>query len=402
MPSVKMNNTNTTLFKRIQEEYNNLSAEFDVLKTKVFNNNHLGTRMARHPLFEIEPFHSLLKNEFITADQQALLFVEDATEINLEYEKLFTFTIDSNTDQIFHRIRYDENNNIIETVFDYTTDYHKSIKRSIYGNRIIAENICYLFFKNGLPDLFIECTSIGIKSKKYQIENNCIAGYHQEHTFFSYNCEVRFGYDFWGNIDVIKEEGKDGYIARERPEILFKRPDEGQSMEDTFKKIENFLVERISEQILQHVRIEEEVFCLMLEYIMPIAFPPELAIGVTADIEGPYETLELHQLYNTPDLRYYMDESKLPVELYDEHIEYLYLFFYRAYDFKTYNRETFEYWNNQIRQVYVSVCKRLMNTDFSSCFSTSEHYLVVARGDVHNDTEYYYEQMKEYKSNIIN
>ena len=170
-------------------------------------------------------------------------------------------------------------------------------------------------------------------------------------------------------------------------------------MEDTFKKIENFLVERISEQILQHVSIEEEVYCLMLEYAMPEAFPPELAIGVTADLEGSFETLELHQLYNTPNLRYYMDESKLPVQLYDEHMQYLYLFFYRAYDFKIYNRETFEYWNNQVRQVYVTICKRLMNTDFSACFRTAEHYLVIARGDVYNDTEYYYKQMKEYKNN---
>lgn len=395
-----MNNKLTALFEKAQEEYTNFQTVFNNLKEVIFQKKSLVTCMARHPLFEIEPFESLLRNEYITAEQHASLFVNDVKEIDPYYEKLYTFTIDAETNQIVHRIRYDENNNGYETIFWYEENYHKSMERYVHTTFPHHHgSICYTFFENGLPDFYLKCKYAEIISKKYQIADGRVIGYHQKHTQFSYTCDVTFEYDTSGNIDLIKEYGKDSDVPREKPEILFKRPATNQTIESTFKKIEDFLVDRISEQILQHVRIEEEVYCLMLEYTMPEAFPPELAIGVTADLEGPFETLELHQLYNTPDLRYYMDESKLPVELYDEHMQYLYLFFYRAYDFKTYNRETFEYWNNRIRLLYVSVCKRLMNTDFSSCFRKSEHYLVVARGDVHDDTKYYYEQMKEYKNN---
>lgn len=398
-----MSNTLSALFEKTLEEYNNFSVAFDRLKEIIFQKNNLVSFMARHPLFEIEPFEDLLRNEYITAEERKLLFVNDLKEINSESEKLYTFTIDPETNQIVHRIRYDENNNCYETIFWYQDNCHKNMERYVHTKFPYHHgSICYTYFKNGLPDLYLLCQYSKIFFKKYEIEDGRVTGYRQQHTFFTYTSDVTFEYDASGSIDTIKEFGKDSGVPRERPEILFKRPATNQTIESTFKKIEDFLVDRISEQILQHVRIEEEVYCLMLEYIMPIAFPPELAIGVTADLEGPFETLKLHQLYNTPDLRYYMDESKLPVELYDEHMEYLYLFFYRAYDFKTYKRETFEYWNNRIRLLYVSVCKRLMNTDFSSCFRTSEHYLVVARGDVYDDTEYYYEQMKEYKSNIIN
>ena len=78
---------------------------------------------------------------------------------------------------------------------------------------------------------------------------------------------------------------------------------------------------------------------------MPEAFPPELAIGVVPDLPGPFETLQLHELYNTPDLRYYSDENTLPVNLYEEKMQYLYLQYYRAYDFFKYNKETLEYWD---------------------------------------------------------
>lgn len=386
--------------KRIEDEYKNFHVVFDNMKMAVFQKENLITRRARHPLFEIEPFEALLRNELITEEERNALFVQNTDQINPESEKLYTFTIDPETNQIVHRIRYDENNNCYETIFWYEDNCHKSMERYVHTKHPYHHGIiCYTFFKNGLPDLYLKCQYSKILSKKYKIKNDRVTGYQQQHTFFSYTCDVTFEYDASGTIDTIKEFGKDSGVPRKRPEILFKRPAPNQTIESTFKKIEDFLVERISEQILQHVRIEEEVYCLMLEYAMPEAFPPELAIGVTANLEGPFETLKPNQLYNTPDLRYYMDENKLPVELHNEQMEYIYMFYYRAYDFKEYKRETFEYWNDQVRQVYVNVCRRLMNTDFSKCFNISEDYLVIARGDVYDDSEYYYEQMKEYKNN---
>jgi hypothetical protein len=393
-----MNNTLKNLFEKTEEEYSNFPAVFESLKKSIFQKNNLVTRMARHPLFEIEPFESLLRNEFMTEEEQAALFLSDEKDINSGSEKLYTFTIDPETNQILHRIQYDENNNFYETIFWYEDSVHKSMERYVHTTFPYHHgSICYTFFKNEQPDLYIKCKYSKIKSKKYQISNGQIISYHEQDTESSYTSDVLFEYGTSGNIDLIKKYVKGAGIPQERPEILFKRPEAHQTIKSVFTEIENFLVARITEQIQQHVRIQEEVYCLMLEYCMPEAFPPHLAIGVTPDLEGPYETLKLYQLYNTPDLRYAYEENALRVDLYEEEMQYKYLFYYRAYDFKEYKREKFEYWNDQVRQVYVNVCKRLMHADFSTCFNISEHYLVIARGDVHDDTEYYYERMKAYK-----
>ncbi|WP_163398813.1 hypothetical protein [Flavobacterium fluviatile] len=383
--------------KQLQEEYENFHAVFDNMKKAVFQKENLITRRARHPLFEIEPFEALIRNEFITEDERNALFVQDTDQINPESEKLYTFTIDSETNRIVHRIRYDENNNCYETIFWYEENCHKSMQRYIHTKHPYHHGIiCYTFFENGLPDLYLKCQYSKVLSKKYKIEDGRVTGYRQQHTFFSYTSDVSFEYDTFGNIEVIKEYGKDSGVPGERPEILFKRPESNQTIKSTFKRIEDFLVERISEQILKHVQIEEEVYCLMLEYAMPEAFPPELAIGVTTDHKDSYETLKSYQWYNT-NLRYLYDGNT--IDLYDEQMQYIYLFYYRSYDFKEYKRETFEYWNNHVRQVYVNVCRRLMDVDFSTCFNISEDYLVIARGDVYDDSEYYYKEMEDYKNN---
>lgn len=354
--------------------------------------------MARHPLFEIEPYEALLRNEFITAEQRALLFVNDAKEVHPCYEKLYTFTIDSETNQIVHRIQYDENNNCYETIFWYEMDCHKSMERYVHTKHPYHHgSICYTYFENGLPDFYLKCKYGEIISKKYQIADGRVTGYHQKHTQFSYTCDVTFEYDTSGNIDLIKEYGKDSGVPREIPKILFKRPLPDQTLETIFKEIEDFLVHKTTEKIIQEVRINEPVYCLMLEYSMPEAFPPDLAIGVLSDIEGDFETTELHELYGPLEMRYYSGENNFIIDLYDEKMEYLYLQYYRAYDFFKYNRETFEYWDEIIKQVYVKVCKRLMNADFSDSFSTTSEYLVLAREGTNYDFEYFYERMKKYK-----
>ncbi len=398
MQQIVMNNNLAAIVEKTLEEHSNFQVVFNNLKEIIFQKKSLVTRMARHPLFEIEPFENLLRNEYITSEERALLFVTDVKEVNTPYEKCYTFTIDSETNQIVHRSLYDENNNCFETIFWYEENYHKSMERYVHHTFPHHHgNICYTFFKNGLPDFYLSCKYAQIKLKEYHTANGRVIGYQQKDTQFSYTCDVTFDYDTEGNIDLIKEFGKDRDVPRELPEILFKRPYANQTLEETFKKIEDFLVTRICEQIQQHVRIDEEVYCLMLKYAMPEAFPPELAIGVVPDLPGPFETLQLHELYNTPDLRYYSDENTLPVNLYEEKMQYLYLQYYRAYDFFKYNKETFEYWDEIIKQVYLGVCKRLMEEDFSKAFRISKDYLVVAREANSYDVKYFYERMKEYK-----
>lgn len=396
-----MNNTEE-LFKQVLEEYENISSIFEEMKSRIFQKKSLVTRMARHPLFEIEPFEALLRNEFISDEQRDKLFIQNKNELNPDSEQLYIFTIDPQTERIYHRIRYDENNNCYETIFWYEVDWHKSIERYVHTKHPHHHaSICYTFFKNGLPDVYIKCKYSEIKSKKYHSANGRVIGYHQEDTAFSYTSDVTFEYDALDNIDIIKEYGKDRTIPRDRPDILFKRPEKDQTIEATFKKIEDFLVTRIVNELLEHVRIKEEVYCLMLEYSMPHAFPPEIAIAVLPDINGDFDLLQPYELYNTPRMRYYSGENNFMVDLYEEKMEYVYLQYSRAYDYFKYNKETFEYWNKQIRHVYVNICKRIMNTDLSSSFKISKNYLVMARGDVHDDTEYYYEQMKAYKNNNV-
>ena len=375
-----MNNTLAVITEKTLKEYPNFQAVFNSLKETIFQKKTLVTKMARHPLFEIEPFESLLRNEYITDEERALLFVNDKKEVHPIYGKLYTFTIDSETNQILHRIRYDENNNCYETVFWYEDNYHKSMERYVHTKHPYHHgSICYTYFENGLPDFYLKCKYGEIISKQYQIADNRVIGYQQKHTQFSYTCDVRFEYDTLGNIDLIKEYGKDSGVPRERPEILFKRPLPYQTLETVFKEIEDFLVKKITQKITQEVRIKEPVYCLLLEYAMPEAFPPELAIGVLPNFRGDFETTELHPSYGLFDMRYFSGENNFHLNLlYDEKMEYLYLQYYRAYDFKKYKKESFEYWAERIKQVYLKVCQRLMLADFSASFSISKDYVVVA------------------------
>ncbi len=397
-----MNNTLTAIAEKTLEEYPNFQSVFNSLKETIFQKKTLVTYMARHPLFEIEPYEALLRNEFITDEARALLFVNDAKEVHPCYEKLYTFTIDSETNQIVHRIQYDENNNCYETIFWYEDNYHKSMERYVHTKHPYHHgSICYTYFENGLPDFYLKCKYGEIISKKYQIADGRVIGYYQKHTQFSYTCDVTFEYDTSGNIDLVKEYGKDSGVPREIPEILFKRPLPDQTLKTIFKEIEDFLVHKISEKIIQEVHIQEPVYCLFLEYAMPHAFPPDLAIGVLSDIEGDFETTARNKLYSPLDMRYYSGEKDFHVDLYEEKMEYIYLQYYRAYDFFKYNKETFEYWDEKIKQVYLNVCKRLMHVDFSDSFEISCEYLVIAREGNFYDFEYFYTRMKEYKSRNI-
>ncbi len=386
-----------TLLEKIQQEFDNLPEAFAAIRQTIESKDSLVTYMARHPFFEIEPFEDLLKNELITEEQRKLLFVTDPTDVDISYEELYTFTADPKSNRIVHRIKHLENQNRHETVFVYEEDFHKSLTLSVYGERVVLHNVCHLFFKNGIPDLYLECTHSGITLKKYGTENGRLTGYHQKDTFSNYICNVAFLYDTSGNIDVIKK-----YVKGEnpnRPEILFKRPEPGLTLDIAFKKMEDFFVNRIREVVQQHVRINEQAYCLLLEYCMPEAFPPELAIGVVPDLEGPWETLKIHQKYNTPDLRYYYysDEDKVLIDLYDEEIQYLFLLYYRGYNYFKYERLTFEYWDEKVKQVYLNICQRLMHVDFSISFNRSEHFLVLARGSGYYDADYFYYQMRDYK-----
>ncbi len=385
----------TTLLENIQKEFNNLPQEFAAIKQTILNDNSLVTYMARHPLFEIEPFESLLRNELITEEERNLLFVQDEKEVNIPYEKLYTFISDPENQRIHHRVCYDENQNRHETVFTYEENSHKSLTLHVYGERILLHNVCHLFFKNGIPDLYLECTHRGVRSKKYRIENQRIVGFHATHTFFSSVSDVVFEYDASGAIDLIKEYRKGE--NPDRPEILFKRPEPGLTLETAFKAMEDFLVERITEEVLQRVSINEEVYFLMMEYCMPEAFPPELVIGVTSDLKAPFETLNINELYYPETIRHHSAEGTLQVDLYDEEMQYLFLLYYRAYNYMNYERKTFEYWDEKVKQVYLKVCQRLMHADFSGSFNRSEHFLVLAREGSNFDVDYFHERMSKYK-----
>ena len=391
-------NKMTTLIEQIQQEFQNLPAVFELAKQAVLNQEGLVSYKARHPLFQIDPFHDLLQNEWYTEEEYALLLVQEAEEINLEFEKLYEFWVDPKTQRICHRIQYYENNNRAETVFEYKDDYHKSLGLSMYGKRILLEKVCYLVFKNGFPDFYLECSHSGVLSKKYRIENNRVSGYYETHTFFSYTADAVFEYDASDNIDRIKRHVK--YMNAESPrwpEVVFKRPDPDLSLETAFKIMEDFLVARITNDLLQRVRIPEEVYCLLLEYCMPEAFPPELCIGVVSDLESPFEELNLSQLYFSGGCRYESYEGTLPVDLYEEKMQEFYLLYYRAYDQKEYKKQTFEYWDERIKQLYLKVCQRLMHVDFSPSFTTSKQFLVLAKEGSNFDVEYSHEHMFAYK-----
>lgn len=376
-------------FEEVKKEFENLTENFENIVASLMVDEKLTELAAKHPLYEIEPFFTEHNNEFIDENSPSVL-INSEQDFNPEKDDYYIFKINLETRKAHYRKLYLGSGISYDTVFEYHDDYHKSTTIYINPDLKKAIKLCYLFFNEGMPDHYIECSEYGVLSKKYQSEEHRLLGYTMENIGTGYIFDVKFEYNFDGALETIIES----YRGDGKPRIIFKRPDKSFTIEKALQIIEDQLVEEITEQIQTNVKIDEKVYCILLEYTLQHPFPPTIGIGVESEMK---ENMEIYELYNAPDMQYFSESDTIDIDLYTFNLEEAYLFVDRAYDNMKLSDEEYENMSHQVREVYLRICKRLIHMNFDKSFTKTENFLVLARDFEACNEEEYFEEMNGYK-----
>ncbi|PXY41324.1 hypothetical protein DMB65_07935 [Flavobacterium cheongpyeongense] len=384
---------NNTLYAKIQEEFNHIADTFIEKEIDVLADENLITIQSKYNLYDIQPYFAQLTNDVLAPDTK--LTIESEDDFDPETDDLYEYKINFENRRAYLKREHYGDGVFYSTLYEYTAQYHKSF--SVYQNKetVKAINLSYLYLKNGLPDQFIECTEYGISLKTYTCENEIIKNYKLEWPNHDHHCIGELTFDTEKKLVMITETASDGRVR-----VLFDTTAPTKNIEEVLEKIEAFLVENIADQILEKVKIEEPVYCILFEYTMQGPFPPTIAFGITSEVEGNFEDKELYELYNAPDMRYFSENDEpnpINIDFYPVDIQSSYLIA-NSYgeNIPWQNEEACELWEKQIFDTYLRICKRLMHFDFSKSFAKTENFLVMARDFEQCNEEDFYQNMLYY------
>lgn len=385
-----------TLYAKIKEEFDAITDQFVEKEIDVLSDENLITIQSKYNLHEIQPFFAELYNQVLPPDTK--LTIESEADFNPETDDLYEYKISLENRKAYLKREHHGGGIFYSTLYEYTNEYHKSYE--VYQNQesIKAISLHYLYFKDGMPYQFIECSEYGMSLKTYTCEGNFIKSYKLEWPNYDHYCIGELTYDGEGNLVMITETASDGRIR-----IVYDAKASDQDIEKAVSELEDFLVENIADQILEKVKIAEPVYCILFEYTMQGPFPPTIAFGITSEIEGNFEDKELYELYNAPDMQYFSENDEpnpIDIDFYPIEIQSHYLIT-TSYGEKIsmQDDQAFELWEKQVFDTYLRVCKRLMHFDFSKSFTKSENFLVMARDFEKCNEEDFYKEMQHYKTN---
>ena len=379
--------------KKIQEEFDQLYLNFDKIAEPILEDKALATMHSVFNLYEIEPFFGELSREDIDPNRPILIESED--DFNPEKDDLYEYRINLETRKVMHRKLLLGGSTSYDTVFEYNEDYYKSSTTFINDEGRKSIKICYLYFKDGVAHQYFECSQYGLFYRTFQSEDGKLLGYHTEWPGSEGHIQGSYIYGPEGQLNKIKETTPKGYTS-----ILFEAGIMEEARESVLEKIENFLVEQIAGAIEQKVRIEEKVYCILLEYTMQHPFPPTVALGLESELEDEFEKTELWELYNAPDMHYFSEreDDVLPIDFHAEEIQSSFLYTDKYTEGLHWDDErAHETWASEVFEVYLRVCKRLMHMNFSMAFTKSPNFLIMAKEFEQCNEEDFYKLLSTYK-----
>ncbi|WP_417941361.1 hypothetical protein [Flavobacterium sp. RS13.1] len=386
---------NNTLYAKIQEEFNHIADTFIEKEIDVLADENLITIRSKYNLYDIQPYFAELTNNVLAKD--AKLTIESEEDFDPETDDLYEYKISFESRKTYLKREHYGGGVFYSTLYEYTEEYHKSF--SVYQNKetVKAINLSYLYLKNGLPNQFIECTEYGISLKSYTCENGIIKNYKLEWPQHNHHCIGELIFDTKRNLEMITETASDGRVR-----ILFDAKVSTKNIEEVLAQLETFLVENIADQILEKVKIEEPVYCILFEYTMQGPFPPTIAFGITSEVEGNFEDKELYELYYAPDMIYFSENEEpnlVDINFYPVNIQPFYLIT-TSYgeNIPWQDEEACRIWEKQVFDTYLRVCKRLMHFDFSKSFTKTENFLVMARDFEQCNEDDFYQNMLLYRT----
>ncbi|MCX2681961.1 hypothetical protein OOZ15_18565 [Galbibacter sp. EGI 63066] len=371
----------------LEQEFKRLPENFEKMKDAVLSKEGLVKMMAKHALYEIEPFYFEHWNEYMEEGEVLVVFSED--DFNPKTDDLYTHWVDVGDRKIHFRRWHIGKTTYYDTVFEYHDDYVKSATVFFSSEEIKPIKLAYMEYKNGMPYHYIEAVEGGTVHKEYRVEDQELAGYfmYSGSKDVDYKEDVKFEYDPNGsglNRIVLIDPKND----TER--LISQRPKKGQNMEDVLAQLEENLVEEITQQIQEKVRIEEEkVYCVLLQHCVQGPFPPAVAIG----LESEYDE---ECLLGAADLRYFSEDGTLPLDLYTPEIEEAEVFVRQKRDMMKLSEEEYEAWEEELKAFYLRVCKRIFHMNFSKSFTKTDHFIVYANDIDAWNAEEYIAEMRAY------
>lgn len=379
--------------KQIQEEFDQLYLNFDKIAEPILKDDGLTTMHSVFNLYEIEPFFGELSREDIDPNRPILIESED--DFNPDKDDLYEYRINMESRKVIYRKLLLGGSTSYDTIFEYNENYHKSATSFINDEGRKSIKICYLYFKDGVANQYFECSQYGLFYKTFQSDNGKLLGYHTEWPGSEGYIKGSYIYGPDGQLNKIKETTPKGHTS-----ILFEAGIMEEARESILEKIENFLVEQIASGIEQKVRIEEKVYCILLEYTMQHPFPPTVALGLESELEREFEKMEPWELYNAPDMHYFSEreDDVLPIDLHAEEIQSSFLYTDKYTEGLHWDDDgAHEAWAAEVFEVYLKVCKRLIHMDFSMAFPKSPHFLVMAKEFEQCNDEDFYKLLSTYK-----
>jgi hypothetical protein len=382
------------LYKETKEAFEKLTETFAEKEQAILVDDTLSTIQSIYNLYEIEPYYAEIANEVIPED--AKLVIESDEDFDPAVDDLYEYKINLEDRKVYLKREYFGENIFYSTLYEYTDTYHKSI--SVYQNegKMSPVSLKCLYFEEEQPSLFIQCTEYATLLKTYTFDGELISGYKQEWPGEDSHCVGELSYDPDGHLSRITEATSEGSVR-----VVYEADARTKDIQLVLEELEDFLVENIADQILEKVRIEEPVYCLLFEYTIQGPFPPTLAIGLASELQGRFEDQEPYELYNAPDMQYFSEHDEpnpLAIDFYplDIQSEYLAATAYGE-GISWRDEEAAEAWAQQVKEVYLRVCKRLMHFDFSTSFVRTENFLVMARDFEQCNEEEFFEALQHYK-----
>lgn len=366
--------------------------EFKLLSSKVadsiLQDTELTRMFSKFNLYEIEPFYAELSNKVIALDQE--LFFSSEADFDPSKDDLYEYYIDMDSRKVFFKRHLLGPETSYDTAYEYNEEYYKSTTIFTNSEGRKAIKLCYLYHNDGEPNWYYECTEYGLIFKNYRSEGGKLIGYQWKAG--DYSASVDFIYD-GDNLTKIVQNSPSGNM-----DLLYHAGIENEDKKDILKKLEDYLTVQIADQISQNVHIEEPVYCILLEYSMQHPFPPTVALGLVSELEDDFEKVEIWQRYNAPDMHYFSEDDSLRIDLYSENIQSAYLFTDKYTEDLSWNDDgAHKAWGQEVFEVYLNVCKRLMHNDFSGSFPKTPDFLVMAREFEECNEEDFYKQLSEYK-----
>ncbi len=377
-----------------------LRAEFDAMGENfnaMFENaddRELKEMYSIYNLYEIEPFFSQLKNQ----SQEGVSFLINADEYDPERDDLYLYHIDLERKRtLFKRLVLGPTLSY-DTLYGYGAQGYKSATLYIRDNFKKPIALSYLTFNEGMPHVYTEVNESGVMTKTYKTEGNMLTGYFFDFFPFEPNhhdfkSEAFFQYDAEGELAKIVEVRNTGIT-----DVLYKKYEEGQTLDWALQKIEDYLVAQIHQQIVAEVSIvEEPVYSVLLEYCLQAPFPPTIGIGLASEQEQ-YSSDEPLMCYNAPDMFYfserYDDEpGAIDIDLYDDEIQEAYRLVDRVYE----GGKDLAGLQKSVYDTYLKVIKRLSACDFSPSFTQTDSFLVMARDYDECNEDQFYKDMLAFK-----